>query len=62
VPAKESFIKFHPEVANIPSINGDKSTTSIADDPNTKEYWMEIVRELKVAGEIVKSVEENDSS
>lgn len=57
VRAKESFIKLHPKVANLPSVNGDKNAPSNADNPNTEEYWMEVLEELKVAGDIVKSVE-----
>jgi site-specific DNA recombinase len=60
--AKESFIKFPLEVANLPSINGDKSAPPNADNPNTEEYWMEVVEELKIAGEIVKNVQAIDSS
>jgi len=53
VRTKESLIKFHPKLANLPSINGDKCAPCNDDNPNTEAYWMEVMEELKVAGEIV---------
>lgn len=51
---KKKVIKFHPEVATIPSINDDKSTTFNANNTNTEKYWLDVVEQLKVAGEIAK--------
>lgn len=62
VPAKENYIKFPPEIANLPSLNGDNSDNQYADDPKAKEFWLKVVEELKIAGEIVKSVQSIDTS
>lgn len=52
--AKKKVIKFHPKVANIPYISGDKSRSSANDNHNTKKYWEEIVKELIIIEDILK--------
>jgi site-specific DNA recombinase len=51
--AKKKVIKFHPEVANIPYITGDKPSSCAIGTPNTKKYWEEIVKELIEVNEIL---------
>jgi hypothetical protein len=51
--AKKKVIKFHPEVANMPYITGDKPSSFANGNPNTKKYWEEIVKELIEVNEIL---------
>jgi hypothetical protein len=41
---KKKVIKFHPKVANLPSLNGDKHP--LRSKYTVKKYWQEIVEDL----------------
>lgn len=51
--AKKKVIKFHPEVANLPYVTGDKPRSCARYNLSTKKYWEEIVKDLIVVNDIL---------
>ena len=51
--ARKKVIKFHPEVANLPYITGDKPRSCAIGNPNTKKYREEIGHDLIVVNAIL---------
>ena len=51
--AKKKVFKFHPEVANLPYITGDKPSPCAIRNPSTKKYWEKIVKDLIEVNDIL---------
>ncbi len=51
---KKKVFKNIPDIAILPSINGDKVTLPNKDNPTTKKYWEEIGKQLIEVNEILK--------